>query len=322
MERPWARARMPRMSRVVFMGTPQFAVPSLQTLIETQEVVGVVTQPDRPAGRGRKLQPSPVKAAALQAGVPVYQPRSLRSEEAAGLLHDWQPDVIVVAAFGQILRPHVLELPPKGCINVHASLLPRWRGASPIQHAILAGDTQTGITLMQMDEGLDTGPIYIQEPTPISESDTSETVHDRLAKLGAEMVGRYLDEILQGRIAAKTQDDDLATYAPMIKKEAGLIDWQESAQAIDRQIRAMTPWPGAFSKWDGQTLKIVSARPIDGFSSTSPPGTVTVAGDDIVVQTGDGVLALDQVQLAGKKALNAEAFVRGRPQFVGAVLGP
>ena len=204
------------------MGTPQFSVPSLQTLIKTQEVVGVVTQPDRPAGRGRKLQPSPVKVAALESGVPVYQPRSLRPEEAAGPLHDWQPDVIVVAAFGQILKPHVLELPPKGCINVHASLLPRWRGASPIQHAILAGDTQTGITLMQMDEGLDTGPMYIQAPIPISESDTSETVHDRLAELGAEMVGQHLDDILQGTIAAKTQDDALATYAPMIKKEAGL----------------------------------------------------------------------------------------------------
>lgn len=321
LERPWARARMPRMSRVVFMGTPQFAVPSLQSLINTQEVVGVVTQPDRPAGRGRSLQPSPVKVIALESGVPVYQPRSLRSEESAGPLQDWQPDVIVVAAFGQILRPHVLELPPKGCINVHASLLPRWRGASPIQHAILAGDKQTGITLMRMDEGLDTGPTYLQESTSITASDTSTTLYDRLATLGADMVGRHLDDILQGKIPAMNQDEDLATYAPMIKKEDGQIDWQESVLAIDRQIRAMNPWPGAFSHWEGQNLKILRAQPMPEISLPFPPGTVAVQDGKVVVQTGDGVLALNQVQLAGKKALAAEAFVRGRPQFVGAVLG-
>ncbi|MFN2125040.1 MAG: methionyl-tRNA formyltransferase [Candidatus Promineifilaceae bacterium] len=307
------------MSRIVFMGTPQFSVPSLQALIETQEVVGVVTQPDRPAGRGRKLQPSPVKAAALEAGLPIYQPRSLRSEEAAGPLYDWRPDAILVAAFGQILRPHVLELPPKGCINVHASLLPRWRGASPIQHAILAGDRETGITLMQMNEGLDTGPMYVQESTTISELDTSESVHDRLAVLGAGMIRRYLDDILQGKIAAKIQDDELATYAPMIKKEAGRIDWRENAPAIDRQIRAMTPWPGAFSEWEGQNLKILAAHPVLK-SSALIPGTAALVNGEIVVQTGDGLLVLDQLQLAGKKASSAEAFVRGRPQFIGSVL--
>jgi methionyl-tRNA formyltransferase len=302
------------------MGTPEFSVPSLQKLIETQEVVGVVTQPDRPAGRGRKLQPSPVKVIAQEAGVPLYQPRSLRSEEAAAPLQEWQPDVILVAAFGQILRPHVLELPPHGCVNVHASLLPRWRGASPIQHAILAGDAETGVTLMQMNEGLDTGPMYVQESTPISASDTSETVHDRLAVLGAEMVGRYLDEILAGKIAAREQNDNLATYAPMIKKDEGRIDWQESASAIDRHIRAMTPWPGAFSEWEGQNLKILDARPLSGPSLAVIPGTAALIDGQIVVQTGDGLLALNQVQLAGKKALSAVSFVNGRPQFIGALL--
>ncbi len=312
---------MLRMSRVVFMGTPQFAVPSLRSLIDTQEVVGVVTQPDRPAGRGRRLQPSPVKLVAQEAGIPVYQPRSLRSEESAGPLYDWQPDVIVVAAFGQILRPHVLELPPKGCLNVHASLLPRWRGAAPIQHAILADDNQTGITLMQMDEGLDTGPVYIQEATAIRTADTAATLNDRLAALGADMLGQHLDDILRGQLQSQVQDESQTTYAPMIKKEDGRIDWNESASAIDRRIRAMTPWPGAFSKWEGQNLKILSARPLPELSLGSQPGTVTLQDNELLVQTGDGVLALDQVQLAGKKALNAQAFVRGRPQFAGALLG-
>ena len=303
------------------MGTPEFSVPSLRTLIETQEVVGVVTQPDRPAGRGRELKPSPVKVAAESAGIPVYQPHSLRSEDAAVPLHEWQPDVIVVAAFGQILRPHVLELPPKGCVNVHASLLPRWRGASPIQHAILAGDEQTGITLMQMDKGMDTGAIYVQEATPISADDTSATLHDRLAELGAQMLRSFLDDIVNGRLQAKAQDDELATYAPMIKKEAGQIEWQESAAAIDRLIRAMTPWPGAYTEWDGQYLKILAARPQPARSLGVQPGTVALVDGELLVQTGEGALALDQVQPSGKKAQDAEAFVRGRPQFDGALLG-
>ncbi|MFN2207129.1 MAG: methionyl-tRNA formyltransferase [Candidatus Promineifilaceae bacterium] len=309
------------MNRVVFMGTPQFSVPSLRTLIETQEVVGVVTQPDRPAGRGRQLKPSPVKVVAESAGIPIYQPRSLRSEEAAVPLHEWQPDVIVVAAFGQILRPHVLELPPEGCVNVHASLLPRWRGASPIQHAILAGDEQTGITLMQMDKGMDTGAIYVQEITPISADDTSATLHDRLAELGAQMLRSFLDDIVNGRLQAKAQDDELATHAPMIKKEAGQIEWQESAAAIDRLIRAMTPWPGAYTEWDGQYLKILAARPQPARSLGVQPGTVALVDGELLVQTGEGALALDQVQPSGKKAQDAEAFVRGRPQFDGALLG-
>src|SRR5690606_15329008 len=200
------------MLRLVFMGTPEFAVPALQKLLETQRVVGVVTQPDRPAGRGKQLRPSPVKAIAAAAGIPLYQPASLRKPETAAPLHEWRPDAIIVAAFGQILRPHILQLPPLGCYNVHASLLPRWRGASPIQHAILAGDTQTGISLMAMDEGLDTGPVFVREALPIELHDTAETLHDRLAQLGADMLERYLDDILAGRIQATPQDDSQATY--------------------------------------------------------------------------------------------------------------
>ena len=195
------------MSNVVFMGTPEFAVPVLQTLIVSQTVVGVVTQPDRPAGRGKQLRPSPVKIAAEAVNIPVYQPKSLRSEAAAQPLRDWRPDIIVVAAFGQILRPHVLDLPPYGCLNIHASLLPRWRGASPIQHAILAGDAETGVCLMQMDVGLDTGPVYACMPTPISPTETAASLHDRLATLGANLLGVHLDNIMAGKLTATPQDE-------------------------------------------------------------------------------------------------------------------
>jgi methionyl-tRNA formyltransferase len=261
------------------------------------------------------MQTSPVKEVALAHGIPIYQPRSLRSEEAAVPLRDWQPDVIVVAAFGQILRPHVLELPPSGCINVHASLLPRWRGASPIQHAIMAGDMLTGITLMQMDEGLDTGPMYVQETITITADDTSATVHDRLAQLGAALLSSNLATILRGDLTAQAQDDSLATYAPMIKKDDGQIDWERSAAEIDRLVRAMTPWPGAYTDWEGQNLKILSAYIGPDLTLNVPPGTVLQIDGGPVVQTGDGTLALDRLQLAGKKAMEAAEFVRGRPQF-------
>ena len=309
------------MANIVFMGTPDFAVPGLQKLIETQTVVGVVTQPDRPAGRGRQLRQSPVKLIAEKANIPIYQPQSLRSEEAAEPLRDWAPDVIVVAAFGQILRPHVLALPPHGCINVHASLLPRWRGASPIQHAIMAGDGESGITLMQMDKGLDTGPIYVQESLAIHNDETAASLHDRLAELGAKMLEGYLDEILANRIEAMPQDGSASTYAPLIKKDAGLLDWQRSSIDLDRQIRAMTPWPGAYSSWQGKTIKVLAARPVTVQLPPGRPGKVVVDQGSLFVLTGDGVLNLDQLQLAGKKTMNAGDFVRGRTDFAGSVLG-
>ena len=303
------------------MGTPEFAVPSLLKLIETQEVVGVVTQPDRPAGRGQELRPSPVKAAAAAHAIPLYQPKSLKAPESTEPIRAWNPDVIVVAAFGQILRPHLLNLPPHGCLNVHASLLPRWRGASPIHHAILAGDTETGITLMQMDAGLDTGPMYVQQVIPIHPDETASSLHDRLALLGADMVGEFLAEILAGRLQPRPQDATLMTYAPMIAKEAGQITWGKTAVEIDRHIRAMTPWPGAFTFWDGQLVKILRARPqTDPSLPTDEPGQVMPHPDGVMVLTGEGGLILDQLQLAGKKVMEAGEFVRGRGDFLTARL--
>lgn len=307
------------MVRIVFMGTPDFAVPILQALIDTQTVAGVVTQPDRPAGRGQVLRPSPVKAFAQDIGVPLYQPASLRPAESADPIRAWQPEAIVVAAYGQILRPHVLDLPPLGCLNVHASLLPRWRGASPIHHAILAGDPETGISLMQMDEGLDTGPVYVQEAIPIGPDETAETLHDRLAALGASMVRRYLDAILAGEISAEPQGATGATYAPMISKGDGELDWQEPAPAVERRVRAMTPWPGAFTWFEGQRLRIVTAASADGPSA--PPATVMRSGEGIVVAAGNGVLRLVEVQPAGRRPMSIEAFVNGHPDFVGSQLG-
>ncbi|MBK8987939.1 MAG: methionyl-tRNA formyltransferase [Chloroflexi bacterium] len=309
-------------SKIVFMGTPDFSVPGLKVLIQTQTVVGVVTQPDRPAGRGQQLRPSPVKAVAEAAGIPVYQPKSLRSEEAAAPLRDWQPDLIVVAAFGQILRPHVLDLPPHGCVNVHASLLPRWRGASPIQHALMAGDAETGVCLMRMDPGLDTGPVFTCRATPIGPDDTAVTLHDRLAQLGADLLAEHLAAIIAGRLTATPQDNALATYAPMIQKEDGRLHWTQPAAELDRRIRALTPWPGAYAIWQGQPLKILAARP-SAQSAAGAPGLVfqgEMAGT-AVVATGAGSLQLHTVQLAGKRALDMAEFLRGRPDFIGGQLG-
>jgi methionyl-tRNA formyltransferase len=303
------------------MGTPEFAVPSLQALIETQHVVGVVTQPDKPSGRGNVMRASPVKRLAQSAGIPVYQPRSLKEEEASEPLRAWRPDAIVVAAFGQILRPHVLSLPPAGCINVHASLLPRWRGASPIQHAILAGDPVSGISLMHMDEGLDTGPVFFQEALSIGPRETATSLHDRLAVLGAKLLRLHLEDILAGRTLAYPQDHDASTYAPMIRKEAGQIDWAQGSIEIDRLIRAMTPWPGAYTGWQGEMLKIDSARPVLNHLPLEEPGRVVVLNQDVAVLTGNGALILERVQLAGKRALSISDFLRGRPEFLGAILG-
>jgi methionyl-tRNA formyltransferase len=305
------------MASIVFMGTPDFAVPALRALMQHHDVIGVVTQPDRPAGRKRAPQPSPVKKIALGAGIPVFQPEKLRREEAQAELRQWQPDVYVVAAFGQILPQDVLDIPPHGSINIHASLLPRWRGAAPIQAAIRAGDTETGITIMQMDAGLDTGPILAQRSIEIATGETSQTLHNKLAQLGGELLIETLPAYLTGEIQPQPQPEDGITYAPQIKKEEGRIDWTESAVAIERQVRALTPWPGVFTFWEDAQLKIHHAETSSG---SIQPGFVIQRDDQVAIGTGDGLLYPVAVQLAGKKALDIEDFVRGRPDFIGAKL--
>ncbi len=308
--------------RVVFMGTPQFALPALQTLIENYSVVGVVTQPDRPRGRGRKPQPSPVKKLAQQHRLPVLQPASLRDPEALAELRNLRPDVIVVAAFGQILPTTVLDLPPAGCINVHASLLPRWRGAAPVAAAILAGDDTTGVTIMKMDAGLDTGPILSQRSLAITPQDTRESLTARLARLGADLLRDTLPDWLAGAIEPRPQDESLATYAPQIKKEQGHINWREPADDIARKVRAFYPWPGAFTHWQDKPLKILRAvaatEPLSGEDDRRPAtGTVIAGPDGPAVVTGRGVLHLYEVQPAGRRPMPADAFARGARGFVG-----
>ncbi len=303
------------------MGTPDFAVPTLAKLIETQNVVGVVTQPDKPAGRGKKLRKSPIKVAAEQANIPVFQPTSLRKEAAAEPIRAWRPDVIIVAAFGQILRPHLLDYPAYGCINVHASLLPRWRGASPIQHAILSGDSESGVCLMKMDVGLDTGGVYACESVAIAADETAQSLHDKLADLGGVLIERDLPRVLMGKLTAAPQDDEQATYAGMISKTDGEITWDSAAVQIGRLIRAMTPWPGAYTHWQGTTLKIKQASAGVLHGATGAVGEVIRVNDQIVVVTGDGGLVLHQLQLAGKRATPVHDFVNGHPDFIGSILG-
>ena len=308
------------MIRTVFMGTPDFGVPALRQLLEHSNVVGVVTQPDRPAGRGQTLRPSPVKVVAIEAGIPVYQPIRLQSYDSVEPLRAWQPDLIVVAAFGQILRPNVLELPTAGCLNIHASLLPRWRGASPIQHAILMGDERSGVSLMKMDVGLDTGPVYKMAGFPLEVTETAATLHDKLAELGGRLLITHLEDIVTGKLQPVPQDDALATYAPRIDKRDGKINWQNNAADIDRRIRAMTPWPGAFTSWENRNLRILQAVPVSE-ESEKPAGTIFEREGHLYAQTAAGSLKLLRIQLAGKKATAAADFVRGRPHFIGARLG-
>ncbi|MBU4225267.1 MAG: methionyl-tRNA formyltransferase [Chloroflexi bacterium] len=300
---------MTSLPRIVFMGSPDFAVPVLKALAEKCNLVGVVTQPDRPAGRGRKLVPPPVKMLALTLGLPLIQPECLRAAEAMEQLRRWSPDLIVVAAFGQILRPEVLDLPRYDCINVHASRLPRWRGAAPINAAILAGDAETGVTIMRMDQGVDTGAILAQRAIPIAPEDTTGTLNVKLAELGAGLLLETLPGYLSGEIKPHPQDDSLATYAPMLKKEDGLLDFTRPAEELARRVRAFNPWPGAFFEWEGGLFKVHRAR----LSGEKSPG----AGSRLIVEgrpaigTSEGILILEEVQPAGKKSMPGKAFLAG-----------
>ncbi len=306
------------MARIVFMGTPDFSVPTLKALIEHHDVIGVVTQPDRPAGRKRQLRPSPIKQLAIGAGIPVFQPPTLRRPEAVEELRQWSPDVYVVAAFGQILRQEVLDIPPYGSLNIHASLLPRWRGAAPIHATIRAGDTMSGITIMAMDAGMDTGPILTRYAISVEQDETGQSLHDKLSEVGAMLLIETLPGYLSGEVLPQPQDEALVTYAPQIKKEDGRINWTQDAASIERLVRAFTPWPGTFTFWDGKQLKIHSGEIGRG---EVEPGLVVEHDGRVAIGTGVGLFYLGHVQLAGKKAIDITDFVRGHGDFVGAKLG-
>lgn len=300
--------------KIVFAGTPEFAAVALEALISTShDIVAVYTQPDRPAGRGLKLTPSAVKTLALQYQIPVYQPKSLKEAHEQDILASLNADVMVVAAYGLLLPSVVLRTPRLGCINIHPSLLPRWRGAAPIQRTIFAGDTETGVTIMQMDEGLDTGPMLLVKPYTLKTNETSQTLHDTLAKIGAGALVETLDLLAADKLTPKQQDNDLATYAHKISKEEALIDWTRPALELDREIRAFNPWPIAYTTWKGQNLRIWEAEVIPQSANNIMPRTIVNAScDGIDVATGIGILRLRKVQLPGGKVLSAADFYNAR----------
>ncbi len=301
--------------RIVFMGSPDFALPTLQALYDSFDVVGVVTQPDRPAGRGREMRPPEVKGLAESLDLPVIQPKTLKSAEAFAQLAAWNPDVIVVAAFGQILRENVLNLPAYGCVNLHASLLPRWRGAAPVQAAVLHDDV-TGVTIMKMDKGLDTGPILSQRALDIPPEMTAGELFDQLAQLGAELLVETLPGYLSGEIVPQPQDEDRATYAPKIEKSDGELDLGLPAPALARLVRAYNPWPGTFQTFEGQYLKVHRAKAVA--NGRAVPGERYVYQDQPAWGTGEGLLVLEEVQLAGKSRVSGEAFLRGAKNWFSA----
>ncbi len=314
---------MTSMPRLVFAGTPDFAVPALQVLLEAgYPPVAVYTQPDRPAGRGRQLRPSPVKACALAHALPVYQPVTLRDAQAQEALAALQPDLMIVVAYGLLLPQEVLDTPRRGCVNIHASLLPRWRGAAPIQRAVLAGDRETGVCLMQMEAGLDTGPVLARAATPIHAEDTGGTLHDRLAALGAGLLAENLQALLAGALQPEPQDGSLATYAPKLEKAEARIDWQQPADVLRRQVAAFNPWPVAEARWQGKPLRVWRAESLAAGPAEVPPGTVVAAGKTgIDVATGAGVLRLLELQPPGKRPMAAADFLRGRQLEPGERLG-
>ncbi|HET9913325.1 MAG TPA: methionyl-tRNA formyltransferase [Anaerolineales bacterium] len=296
------------MTSVVFMGSPDFALPTLRALAGQYELVGVVTQPDRASGRGRELKPPPVKLLAQELNAPIIQPEKLKQPEAMERLRAWNPDLIVVAAFGQILRKEVLELPRFGCINVHASLLPRWRGAAPINAAILHGDEETGITIMKMDVGLDTGPILSQRSIRLTRDDTAGSVTKLLSRLGADLLIETLPGYLSGEIQPVPQPEEGSTYAPMLKKEEGKLDFTRPAEELERRVRAFNPWPGAFMDFDGMLLKVHRAHVESGEAEA---GQRLVYRDQPAIGAGGGLLILDEVQPAGKKPMSGKSFLAG-----------
>jgi methionyl-tRNA formyltransferase len=300
--------------RIVFIGTGEIGVPALRALLNSEhEVVAVVTQPDKRVGREQRIEPPLIKKEIAKTRIPILQPARIKDQKATEEIRDFAPDVIVVVAYGQILPRDVLEIPRLACLNLHASLLPRWRGAAPIQAAIAAGDCETGITAMYMDEGLDTGDILLQRSVEILPNDTGGSLHDRLARITPEALLESLRLVAAGNAPRIAQDNARATYAPKLKREHGLIDWSESAEAIDRKIRAYNPWPGAFMKVDRQNLKVFSASVVD---LNGQPGEVLRSDEDLIVATGKGALSLGEVQLEGKRRMTAAEFLRGHRALI------
>ncbi len=324
------------MLRIIYMGTPQFAVPALETLIagskpglvlqEGYEIVTVITRPDKPSGRGKEVVYSPVKQLALSQEIPVWQPGSLKRQENIEMLAAYQSDLFIVAAFGQILPQAVLDLPRYGTLNIHASLLPKYRGVSPISEAILQGDTETGVTIMLIDAGVDTGPILLQRAIPIAEDDTTGSLTLKLAALGASALLEALPLWVQGKITPQPQDERFASHTHMLHKEDGKIDWNRPADVLARTVRAFTPWPGAYTNWGNKILKIISAHTIQSDpGSEARAGTVSLRKENglqtLIVATGKGLLILEKLQLEGKKVTSADEFLRGYSHIVGEVLG-
>jgi methionyl-tRNA formyltransferase len=296
--------------RIGFAGTPQFALPALRALLASRHrVVGVLTQPDRPAGRGRELRASPVKLLAQEARLPLAQPATLKTAEGRAALAEWRPELLVVVAYGLILPPVVLELPRYGCLNIHGSLLPRWRGAAPIQRAILAGDSETGVTIMQLDEGLDTGPVLLERPHPIGMHDTAGDVHDALAELGAAALIEAIDGLVTRRLIPRPQPASGICHAAKIEKSEAPVDWSTSAAVVDRKIRAFNPWPIAETVFAGETLRLLRAGVADMGGEHGAPGTLLgLADDGLRVACGQGVLAVRELQRAGKRPVSARDF--------------
>lgn len=308
--------------RIVFAGTPEFAAEHLKALLASQhEIIAVYTQPDRPAGRGQKLMPSPVKQLAVDNGIPVLQPPTLRNAEAQAELAALAPDLMVVVAYGLILPQVVLDIPKHGCINSHASLLPRWRGAAPIQRAVQAGDAESGVTVMRMEAGLDTGPMLLKVSTPISADDTGGSLHDRLAELGPPAVLQAIAGLDAGTLQGEVQDDALATYAHKLNKDEARLDWSRPADELERLVRAFNPWPICHSTLDGEALKVLVAKTAEG--KGAPGEILSASKDGLIVACGQGALCLTRLQLPGGKALNfSDLFNSRREKFAsGTVLG-
>lgn len=309
--------------KIIFMGTPDFAAAALEALLKAgHEIVLAVTQPDKPKGRSGQLQQPPVKACALAHNIPVFQPERIKRPEAVAVLKEYEAEVFVVAAFGQILSQEILDMPKRGCLNIHASLLPKYRGASPIQHVILDGEEKTGITIMQMNAGLDTGDILYQRETVIKDTDTYQSLEQSLMELGGQAIVEALELMEKGELVPTPQDDEKSCYAALIRKEMGRLDFMKDAVVLDRQIRGMNPWPSAFTFLRGKQLKIWSARPeSENVKGADPGQVVSVEKDCFKICTGNGTLAVYEVQLEGKKRMNSHDFLLGVQLKPGEFLG-